>query len=70
MKIVAVLFKWMLLIIRVSVTGIVKKHKINENVSTEAELIGADNAMPQILLTRYFYQIPSFYYQREYAFLD
>ena len=34
-----------------SINGIMKNHRINVNISTEAELIGADNAMPQIILT-------------------
>ena len=37
---------------RISITSISKKQKINTKSSTEAELIGADNAMPQMLLTR------------------
>ena len=35
-----------------SVTGIVKKCRINTKSSTEAELNGAKNAMPQMLLGR------------------
>ena len=31
-----------------------KKKKLNTKSSTKAELIGADNAMPQMLWTRYF----------------
>ena len=31
-----------------------KKQKVNKKISTEAELIGADDAMPQMLWTRYF----------------
>ena len=33
--------------------GLAKKHKINAKISTEAELIGADNALPQMLWTRF-----------------
>ena len=36
---------------RGSVTGIVKKQKIDANISTKAELIGTKNAMPQMLCT-------------------
>ena len=39
---------------RGSVTGIVKKQKIDANISTKAELIGTKNAMPQMLCTWYF----------------
>ena len=35
-------------------------HKINSKISTEAELIGADDALPQILWTRYFIEAQSF----------
>ena len=37
-----------------SIISIPKKQKLNTKSSTEAELIGADNAMPQMLWTRYF----------------
>ena len=37
--------------VMVSINGIMKNHRINVKISTEAELIGADNAMPQIILT-------------------
>ena len=60
MVMVALLFKWMMLIIRVCIMGIANKHKINTKSSTELELIGADDAMPQMLLTCYFYQTPIF----------
>ena len=39
---------------RESIISISKKQKLNTKSSTEAELIGADNAMPQMLWTRYF----------------
>ena len=39
---------------RGSIISISKKQKLNTKISTEAELIGADNAMPQMLWTRYF----------------
>ena len=39
---------------RGSIISIPKKKKLNTKSSTEAELIGADNAMPQMLWTRYF----------------
>ena len=32
----------------------IKEKKLNKKISTEAELIGADDAMPQMLWTRYF----------------
>ena len=38
----------------VSIISIPKKQKLNTKSSTEAELIGADDAMPQMLWTRYF----------------
>ena len=65
---VALLFKWMLLVIIVSAMGIQRKHKINAKSSTDVELIGDDDAMPQMLCTQYFYQIPRLYYQQEIAF--
>ena len=37
-----------------SIISISKKQKLNTKSSTEAELIGADDAMPQMLWTRYF----------------
>ena len=49
MEMVDLLFKWMMLTIRVSVTRIAKKHKINIKSFIEVELIGANNAMPQML---------------------
>ena len=67
-EMVAMLFKLMLLSIRVSVTVIARKQNINANSSTKAELIVANDAMPQMLWTRYFYQIPIFYYQQECSF--
>ena len=39
---------------RGSIIIILKKKKLNTNISTEVELIGSDDAMPQILWTRYF----------------
>ena len=39
---------------RGSIISISKKQKLNTKSSTEAELIGADDAMPQMLWTRYF----------------
>ena len=36
------------------IISISKKQKLNTKSSTEAELIGADNSMPQMLWTRYF----------------
>ena len=49
MEMVTLLFKGMMLTIRVSVIVIEKKRKINTKSFTKVELIGADNAMPQIL---------------------
>ena len=37
-----------------SIISISKKQKLNTKSSTEAELIGADDVMPQMLWTRYF----------------
>ena len=37
-----------------AITSFSRKQKINGKSSTEAELIGVDDALPQILLTRYF----------------
>ena len=39
---------------RGSIISILKKQKINTKSSTEAELIGADNELPQMLWPRYF----------------
>ena len=39
---------------RGSIISISKRKKLNTKSSTEAELIGADAAMPQMLCTRYF----------------
>jgi hypothetical protein len=39
---------------RGSMSSMSKNQKINTRSSTEAELIGADNAMPQIIWTKYF----------------
>ena len=68
MEMVNFLFKRMLLIIRVSVMGIANKHKINTKSFTKAELIVANDAMQQMLLTCYSNQILRFYYQREFSF--
>jgi hypothetical protein len=37
-----------------SITGILKKQKINTRSSTESELVGVHNVAPQMLWTRYF----------------
>ena len=37
-----------------SIISISKKQKLNTKSLTEAELVGADDAMPQMLWTRYF----------------
>ena len=39
---------------RGSIISISKKQRLNIKSSTEAELIGEDNAMPQMICTRYF----------------
>ena len=39
---------------RGSIISISKKQKLNTKSSTEAEIIGAEDAMPQMLWTRYF----------------
>ena len=39
---------------RGSIISISKKQKLNTKSSTEPELIGADNAMPQMIWKRYF----------------
>jgi hypothetical protein len=39
---------------RVSVIGMSKKQKLNTKSSTECELVGVDDASPQMLWTRYF----------------
>jgi hypothetical protein len=39
---------------RGSISSMSKKQKINTRSSTEAELVGADDAMPQIMWTKYF----------------
>ena len=45
---------------RGSVIGITKKHRINAKSSTEAELIGADDTIPQMLWTRCFIKAQGF----------
>ena len=37
-----------------SIIRILKKQKLNTKSSTEAELVGADDAVPQMLWTKYF----------------
>ena len=39
---------------RVSVISIPKKQELNEDISTDAELIGVDGVMPHMIWTRYF----------------
>jgi hypothetical protein len=39
---------------RGAMSSMSKKQKINTRSSTEAELVGADDAMPQIMWTKYF----------------
>jgi hypothetical protein len=43
-----------------SIIGMSKKQKINTRNSTECELVGADNAMPQVMWTRYFIEAQVF----------
>ena len=40
--------------VRGSITGIARKKNINAKISMEAEIIGANNAMPQMIWTRHF----------------
>jgi hypothetical protein len=42
------------------ITGVSKKQKINTRSSTEAELVGADDMLPQIMWTRYFIEAQGF----------
>jgi hypothetical protein len=37
-----------------AVYSTLKKHKLNTKSSTEAELVGADDVLPQALWTKYF----------------
>ena len=37
-----------------SIVSMAKKQKLNTKSSTEAEVVGVDDAMPQVLWTRYF----------------
>ena len=39
---------------RVLIISISKKQTLNKKISTKAEIIRADNVMPQMLWTRYF----------------
>ena len=39
-----------------SIISISKKQKLNTKIPTESELIKADNAMPQMIWTRYFWK--------------
>jgi hypothetical protein len=43
-----------------SIIGMSKKQKINARSSTECELVGADDAMPQVMWTRYFIEAQGF----------
>ena len=43
-----------------SLLSLTKKQKINTRSSTEAELVGVDDAMPQMLWTRYFIEAQGF----------
>jgi hypothetical protein len=43
-----------------SITGASKKQKINTRSSTESELVGADDMLPQIMWTRYFIEAQGF----------
>jgi hypothetical protein len=43
-----------------SIIGMSKKQKINTRSSTECELVGADDAMPQVMWTRYFIEAQGF----------
>ena len=67
---VDLLFKWMLLMIRVSVVGIAKKHKINTKGSTEADLTGANDSMPQMLWICYFTKSQGFTINNSIIFQD
>ena len=37
-----------------------KRHKLNPRISTEAELMGADNVIPEFLWSRYFIEAQGF----------
>ena len=67
---VDLLFKWMLLMIRVSVVGIAKKHKINTKGSTEADLTGDNDTMPQMLWICYFTKSQGFTINNSIIFQD
>ena len=52
---------------RRSIISISKKQKINTKISTEAELIRADNKMPQMLWTRYLLETQGYGIDKKYC---
>ena len=52
------------------IISISKKQKLNTKSSTEAELIGADGAMPQMLWTRYFMEAQEYGIDRNILYQD
>ena len=70
MVMLALLFKRMPIMIRVSVTGIENMHKIIAKGSTKAELIGADDVMPQMILTHKFIKAQEFTIDESVIFQD
>ena len=55
---------------RGSIISISKKKKINTKSLTEAELIGADNAMPQMLWTRYLLEAKGYGIDKDILYQD
>jgi hypothetical protein len=52
------------------ITGVSKKQKINTRSSTEAELVGADDMLPQIMWKRYFIEAQGFNVDKSILYQD
>ena len=55
---------------RGSIISILMKKKLNTKISTETELIGADNVMPQILWKKYFLEAQGYGIDKNILYLD
>ena len=55
---------------RGSIISISKKQKLKTKSSTEAELIGEDDAMPQMLWTRYFLESQGYGIDKNFLYQD